>query len=91
MELSTLSPEAFAALRLAFNDIWTRPEAKFRITEVRVRSELESAQVITVAAGYCQLSPQGLRACQDTFGALIEKELAAQAEGGVVRVPFKGR
>ncbi len=91
MELDTLSPEAFAALRLAFNDIWTRPEAKFRIADARARSELEAARLITVANGYCELTPDGLVACKDTFGALIEKELAAQAQGGVVRVPFKGR
>jgi hypothetical protein len=91
VELDTLSPETFAALRLAFNDIWTRPEAKFRMTDARAREELEAAGVITVASGYCQLTSEGLDACKGTFGALIEKELAAQAQGGVVRVPFKGR
>jgi hypothetical protein len=40
---------------------------------------------------YCRLTPDGLEACKAEFGALIEKELAAQAQGGVLRVPFKGR
>lgn len=91
MDLDALSSEAFAALRLAYNDIWTHPRKKFPIADTKVRDELEGAQVLTVKGGYCQLSADGLRACQEKFGTLIEQELVAQAQGDVVRVPFKGR
>jgi hypothetical protein len=89
--LDTLSPEAFSALRLAFNDIWTAPEGRFRVANEKVRQELLDAKLLQTTGAYCQLTPEGLVACKATFGALIEKELAAQAQGGVVRVPFKGR
>ncbi len=91
MDLRTLSPEAFAALRLAFNDVWTTPAVKFRMAPSAARDELSEARVLRVSGGYCELTQEGIRACQETFGKLIEQELAAQAQGGVVRVPFKGR
>ena len=91
MNLEALSPEAFAALRLAFNAIWTEPGSRLEIKGGPVRSELEAAHVVHVEGGACKLTPEGLAACKATFGALIEKELEAQAQGGVVRVPFKGR